>query len=53
MGKIHYIAIVISALTVLLIGACTVEPTDQAVRTTPTVAVEQQDPALESEVRRH
>ncbi|MDH3971801.1 MAG: VWA domain-containing protein, partial [Gammaproteobacteria bacterium] len=53
MGKIHYTAIVISALTVLLVGACTVEPTDQAVRTTPTVAVEQQDPALESEVRRH
>ena len=53
MGKIHYIAIVISALTILLVGACTVEPTDQALRTTPTVAVEQQDLALESEVRRH
>jgi len=33
MGRIHYTAIVISALTVLLVGACTVEPTNQAVLT--------------------
>ena len=53
MGSIHYKAIVISAVTVLFVGACTVEPTDQAVLTTPTDQIEEGDQALESEVRRH
>ena len=53
MGSIHYKAIVISAVTVLFVGACTVEPTDQAVLTTPTDQVEELDQALESEVQRH
>ena len=41
MGTIHYKAIVISAVTVLFVGACTVEPTDQAILTTPTDQVEE------------
>jgi len=53
MGSIYYKTIVISAVTILFVGACTVEPTDQAILTTPTVPVEQEDLALESEVRLH
>ncbi|MEN8133543.1 MAG: von Willebrand factor type A domain-containing protein, partial [Pseudomonadota bacterium] len=53
MGSIHYNVIVISAVTVLFVGACTVEPTDQAILTTPTAPVEQEDLALNSEVRLH
>ena len=53
MSSIHYKAIVISAVTVLFIGACTVEPTEQAVLTTPTDQVEEVDLALESKDLRH
>jgi Ca-activated chloride channel family protein len=53
MGSIHYKVIVISAIAVLFVGACTVEPTDQAILTAPTAPVEQDEPALQSEVRLH
>jgi len=53
MGSIYYKVIVVSAVTVLFVGACTVEPTDQAILTTPTAPVEQEDLAVESEVRLH
>jgi Ca-activated chloride channel family protein len=59
MGNIHYKAIVISAVTVLFVGACTVEPiesikpSEQAVLTTPNDPIEAMDQVLESEVRPH
>jgi hypothetical protein len=53
MGSIHYKAIVISTVTVLFVGACTVEPTEQVVLTTPIDQVEEVDQVLESEVRKH
>ena len=51
MGSINHKVIVISAVTILFAGACTVEPTDQATRTTPVVPLEQEDLVLESDVR--
>jgi Ca-activated chloride channel family protein len=51
MGTINYKVIVFSAITVLVIGACTVEKADQATLTTPTVPIEQDNRPLESEVR--
>jgi Ca-activated chloride channel family protein len=51
MNSINYKVIVFSAITVMLVGACTVEPTDQAARTTVTVPVAQADRPVEPEVR--
>jgi Ca-activated chloride channel family protein len=51
MGTINYKVIVFSAITVLVIGACTVEKADQATLTTPTVPIEQDNRPLESEAR--
>ena len=42
MGQCNHKIIVISAVIVLLVGACTVEPTDQAARVTTGVTVEQE-----------
>ena len=53
MGSINHKVIVISAVTILFAGACTVEPTDQAARTTPVVPLEQEGLVLESDVRLH
>ena len=53
MGSINHKIIVISAVTILFAGACTVEPTDQAARIKPVVPLEQEDLVLESDVRLH
>ena len=53
MGSINHKVIVISAVTILFAGACTVEPTDQAALTTPVDPLEQEGLALESDVRLH
>ena len=50
MGRIYYKTIFLSAVTILFVGACTVDPTDQAIQTTPAIPVEQE--GLKSEVRR-
>ena len=51
MCSIKYKIIVISAVTVLFVGACTVEPTDQATLAKPIAPVEQEDLALVPEGR--
>ena len=51
MGSINHKVIVISAVTILLTGACTVEPTDQATRTTAIDPLEQEELVPRSEVR--
>ncbi|MCK5480979.1 MAG: VWA domain-containing protein, partial [Gammaproteobacteria bacterium] len=51
MGSINHKIIVISAVTILLTGACTVEPTDQATRTTAIDPLEQEELVPRSEVR--
>ena len=51
MGIIHHKVIVLSAVTILFAGACTVEPTDQAARTTAAVPLEQEDLVPRSGVR--
>lgn len=48
MDNINYKVIVISVMTILLVSACMVEPTDQAVRTTVTTPVEQEPRLLDS-----
>ena len=53
MGSINHKVIVISAVTILFAGACTVEPTDQAALTTPVDPLEQKGLVLESDVRLH
>ena len=53
MGSIHYKIILIAAITVLFVGACTVEPSDQATLTTPTVPPESEQQLLDTEVRGH
>jgi len=51
MGSINYKVIVISAVTILFVGACTVEPTDQASLTSPGAPVEQKQQLPDHEVR--
>ena len=51
MGSINHKIIVISAITVLLVGACTVEPTDQANLPAATVRVEPEQQLFDDEVR--
>ncbi len=51
MGSINHKIIVISAVTILFAGACTVEPTGQTTRTTPVVPLELEDQSPESDVR--
>jgi Ca-activated chloride channel family protein len=53
MGSINHKVIVISAVTILFAGACTVEPTDQVTRTTVVVPLEQEDLASRSGLRLH
>jgi len=51
MCNINHKVIVISAIIFLLIGACTVEPTDQAILTTPVATPEQAQPLHDSGLR--
>jgi Ca-activated chloride channel family protein len=51
MANINHKVIVLSAITILFFGACTVEPTDQATRMAPGAPVEQDNRPLESEAR--
>ena len=51
MGRINYKVIVISAITILFVGACTVEPTDQASLTSPGAPVEPAQQLHDREVR--
>jgi Ca-activated chloride channel family protein len=53
MGSINYKVIVISAVTILFVGACTVEPTDQASLTSSDAPVEQAQQLPDHEVRVH
>jgi len=53
MGSITYNVIVISAISALFVGACTVEPSDQAGLTTATVPVEQEQQLLDADNRVH